>query len=206
MSLGMQGFVSYMSDNGRNAGYCLISAQDGSYEDVIAVLTGPFTDEITVNYDDMISNPAAEMANSIMQMAANKTLKPDLGLKATDFQKRVYSLDLIFFTWDNNMNNVINAYKALQKFAIAPGVSMKSVYSTPPKLIIMIGSAGGSTWYKKQNLFISNVRGEYGPTVTPDGDPNFITANITFMESYIPTAETIDLIDDTAKNTTYYAK
>ena len=70
----------------------------------------------------------------------------------------------------------------------------------------MIGSAGGSTWYKKKHLYISNVRGERGPTVTPDGNPNFINASITFMESYIPTAETIDLVDDEAKNTTYYAK
>jgi len=207
MSLGMKGFVNYMGDHGRNSAYCLISAQEGKYEDVVGILTGPFTDEITVNYDDFISNGAADMANSAMQMVTSKTLKPDLGLKVTDFQKRVYSLDLIFFTWDDNIRNVISAYKALQKFAVAPSITAKSIYDTPPKLIIMIGSATGSTWYQKKNLYISNVSGERGPTVTTIGNPNYITASITFMESFIPTADTIDLIDDSTKvSRSYFAK
>lgn len=203
MAIGMAGFAEYLGNQGRNAAYCRVDPPEGN--SVVGILTGPFTEEVTVNYDDYIMGNMSSGINGISQALLNLNLKADIGLKATDFQKRTFTVDLMFFTWENNESDVMLAFKTLESFALSPSVDAKIVYKTPPNLVITIGACGSSaTWFKKGDLFISHVSGEYGPSVDSSGNPYFITANITFLEALTVTAK--DVMGDFTKGATSRGK
>lgn len=172
----MSSLISAFGKGRQVAGEVIITGGCGNQ--VKGFLNGPFTEAMRRNVEDFMQSDGSGM----VQYAFGRSINPNAGLKTTEIEKRQWTLNIVLIDLFGHGNPVENFRKLEGMVTYANMHFVMHEVGKPGSIKIGTNS---QYWFKNNEVWVIEARGEWSPSVTTDGKPLYISAEVTLMEDKI---------------------
>ena len=143
--------------------------------EVKAILNGPFTEAMRRNVEDFIQSDGT----AFLQWTTGRSLNTDVGLKTTEIEKRQWSLNVVLIDI-LGLGDPVQNFRKLEAMVSYSNIGLVSNTVGNP-ISVTVGNPG-NLWFKNNRVWLIEARGEWSPSVSTNGKPLYISAEVTFQE------------------------